>query len=168
MHFFIEFIGKWADLIGKVFGEFPIAAALVTLVAALAFVALVKWPIQDWMRATFVFLGVFVCWLICVPLLGWLFRAVSFLSAASAFIYERYERQPLVFLAATALALVGGLIWVYALPRRGPSRALKILASGACWLLAILILVPIFDAFAPAKDTKKADTKTEKPKGEKP
>ena len=167
MHFFIEFIGKWADTIGKVFGEFPIAAAIVTLAAALAFFAFVKWPIQDWMHATLVFFGVFICWLICVPLLGWVFRAVGFLSAASAFMYERYERQPLVFLATTALALVGGLIWVYALPRRGPPRIQKILAIAGCWLLGILLLVPIFDVFAPTKDKTASGAKTETAK-EKP
>jgi uncharacterized membrane protein len=158
MQWFIDFIGKWSDAIGKVFGEFPIAAAIMTLVAVLVFVRLIKWPITDWQSAALNFFCVLLGWLICVPILGWFFIFLRWIGATGAFFYERYERQPVLFIVLTLLAVVGGAVWILVFRRRGPSANMKIGIVVAGWFIGILLLVPLFDAFKPSNTKQKSSS----------
>lgn len=156
MQWFIDFVGKWADAIGKVFGEFPVAAAIMTLVAVVVFANSVKWPITDWQSAALTFFCVLLGWLICVPILGWVFRAIGWVASIGAFFYERYERQPILFIVLTLLATASGAVWIFAFRSRGPSVNMKMGIVAASWFIGILILVPVFDFFKTSNTKQKS------------
>ena len=152
-----EFLNAWRELITKVFGEYPLAAALMTLFAVGMFFALqTEWRRE---RTKSNILVVFVGWLIAVPILGfvmtvlgkvWAFieTAVPIVGKSLGSFYHIYEHHPYMVLIILALGIVGYFVWNRWLPERPEflhNRALKILCVVAAIVIVAHIASPIAD-----------------------
>ena len=115
-----EFLNAWRELITKVFGEYPLAAALMTLLAVGMFFALqTEWRRE---RTRSNILLVFVGWLVAVPILGfvmtvlgkvWEFieTTVPRVGKILGSFYHIYKSHPYMVLIILALGIVGYCVW---------------------------------------------------------
>lgn len=146
---FIDFIKAWAGMIGDVFGDSPLAAALTTVAAVILFMWLERHRNQagDWTTRTLHFFLALVAWAIATPLLGLIFKIVGGLLAVAAstteaggsfvkFFYGLYEKHTVFVLATLALALALFGVWSLVRPR-SPTWPFKL---AACLLLFVLIV----------------------------
>jgi hypothetical protein len=159
-----DFFNTWRELIIKIFVEYPLAAAVMTLLAIGIFFALqTAWRRE---RTESNLLLVFVGWLIAVPILGsvmavlsgvWAFIEATFpiLAAILGSFYHIYVRHPYMVLIILALGLAGYFVWNRRWPRRPQliqNRAWRLL----CVLAGIVVLVhiasPIADLFSSKAD----------------
>src|ERR1700730_1250561 len=116
-----KFVGEWKDLIIKLYTEYPLAAAIITLTAVIAFV-LFERSKHPWPPPVLDMIIAFVAWAVLIPIVGFLFSAVvkvgsilaagaSFVWRVLSFIFDVYQVHPLfvLILAVLAAALCG--IW---------------------------------------------------------
>ena len=152
----VSAITGWKDLITKVFGAYPLAAALMTLAAVGAFYALEKnfRPKQAATNILIVLLG----WAVAVPILGgvlWILgqawdvvtAVTPALAKALASLFGIYERHPLLVLVLIAVAIALYFIWMRFRPNILPSRLLRMLVLAALVLVASHVASPIADMF---------------------
>jgi len=156
-----EFLNAWRELITKVFGEYPLAAALMTLLAVGMFFALqTEWRRE---RTKSNILLVFVGWLIAVPILGfvmtvlgkvWEFieTTVPIVGKILGSFYHIYENHPYMVLIILALGIVGYFVWNRWWPERPEflqNRALKSLCVVGAIVIVAHIASPIADLIRP-------------------
>lgn len=152
----VDFIASWKDLITKVFGEHPLSAALVTLVAIAVFVALDRGPRKGKRPSTLAMtLG---GWAVAVPILGfvmtvlgklWEFveKAVPFLAGILGSVYKIYEKHPLIVLVLICVGVIGFFVWKWWRPHFWPNRGARVVALALAVVLAVHIAGPIADLF---------------------
>jgi hypothetical protein len=154
---FVDFAVAWAGLARRVYMEFPLAAALVTLAAAVLFMVLERrGGAARWPRRLLRFAIVLVVWAIVVPVLG-LFRdvdgaifgtasaTVSGLASLALLIHATYESQPLVVLALFIVSGVVFIVWHLVRPQR-PSGTFKAFSCFALFSAGIMASGPIASA----------------------
>src|SRR5215472_124905 len=145
----VSAVNAWKDLISKIFGQYPLAGALVTLLAVGAFLFLQK-KVRPRKAATN-FLLVFLGWAILVPLVGLVLTMLSkvweFIEATAPIVakvlgsfYSIYARHPLMVLVLCGLAFSAYFVWRRWWPNVLRSRAMRIL------FLAVVTLVAAFIA----------------------
>lgn len=154
----VSAITAWKDLIIKVFGEYPLAAALMTLAGVGAFYALEKSyrPKQAATNILIVLLG----WAVAVPIVGgvlWVIgqvwdvvKAVApALTTAVTSLFGIYEKHPLLVLALVTIAVVVYFAWKRFRPKVLPSRGLRVIVLAALVLVVSHLASPIADMFTP-------------------
>jgi len=156
-----EFLNAWCELITKVFGDYPLAAALMTLLAVAMFFALqTEWRRE---RTKSNILLVFIGWLIAVPILGFLMTVLSkvweFIETTVPIVgkilgslYHIYKNHPYTVLIILALGIVAYFVWNRWWPDKPEflqSRTLKILCVVAAIVIAVHIASPIADVIRP-------------------
>lgn len=156
-----EFLNAWRELITKVFGEYPLAAAIVTLLAVVLFFELqTEWRRE---RTKSNILLVFVGWLIAVPIVGlvmtvlgkvWGFieTTVPIVGEILGSFYHIYEHHPYMVLIILALGIIGYFVWNHWWPARPQflqNRVLKVLCVVAAIVIAAHIAGPIADLVHP-------------------
>ena len=161
----IEFLKVWAHLIGDVFGKYPLAAALVTVVAVGAFVLLERQrntPHDTTISVIHAFI-ILIGWLISVPLLGFIFNTGSttaaFFISGIQFFYSMYNQQPIVVLVLLVLSLLGYGIWEWRSRPRQP--IFRGLIAITILFIAIALTVPIFNIFLPPASALPATSPTD-------
>ena len=160
-----QFSISWKELITKVFGQYPLAAALITILAVAAFIKLQT----EWRRGrtssnvSLVFLG----WLVLVPIFGfvmivlgklWAFIEVAlpFMAKILGSFYGIYEHHPYMVLITLALGIVCYFAWNRLWPRRPEvlqNRFLRILCIAAGIVIAVHVASPLADLFSPTAIT---------------
>jgi len=169
-----EFLNAWRELIMKVFGEYPLAGALITLLAIGMFYGLQT----EWRRGRMKsnLLLVFVGWLILVPILGltmtvlskvWEFieAAVPILGTILSSSYHIYEHHPYLVLIILVIGIAGYFIWNRWWPRRPEflqNRYLKILCVVVAIVVVVHIASPIANLFSPPGASQPANTDQKK------
>lgn len=176
---FLDFVKGWAKGIGGVFGDYPLAAAIITLVAVVAFIALERRAKSaDWTTRTYYFFIALVGWAIAVPILGFIFKiiekfwgaaegAASAIVGVSLFLYHAYEKHTLLVLILLAISVTAFFAWHFVRPK-SPSRTLKGIACGALFLLSVAVGAPIANLLSPTSEavpptTKPASVRTPAP-----
>jgi MFS superfamily sulfate permease-like transporter len=149
----IEFLKDWVHLIGDVFGKYPLAAALVTILGVGVFVLLERQrnTSHDTTISVIHAFITLIGWLISVPLLGVIFntgsKAATLFISGVQFFYSRYEQQPIVVLVLLALSLLAYVIWEWrSRPRQPMFRGLIAMVA---FFIAVALTVPIFNIFLP-------------------
>jgi hypothetical protein len=167
-----DFLMAWKDLIIKVFGAYPLAAALVTILAAGAFYMLEK----QWRREhtpTNLML-MFVAWAIAVPILGFLINVlgviwslvekfIAFIAWVFGSLYGIYERHPYLVLGVVLAAVLCYFAWGKWKPNVLPNPLVRglLLTSGA--LLIVHIVSPLWPAGVASTDKGAADGRSIQP-----
>lgn len=154
----LSVVNDWKDLIIKVFGQYPLAAALITLVAVGAFFYLEKTlrPQQAPTNILMVLLG----WAVIVPVLGgllWLLsefwdivKAIAQLVASSlSSVFSIYQKHPLLVLALAITATLTYFVWKRWRPNVLPSRLLRFLSLAIAVILVANVLGPIVEFAMP-------------------
>lgn len=152
----VDFVTLWKDLITKVFGDHTLAAALLTLVAVAAFVALDQGPRKGKRPTTL--LMTLIAWAIAVPILGfvmtilgkiWSFfeKALPILTDILSSFYKVYERHPLLVLALIAAGVAGFFVWKWLRPKFWPNRGVRVVTLSAVVIVVAHIASPIADMF---------------------
>jgi hypothetical protein len=156
-----EFLNAWRELIIKVFGEYPLAAALITILAIGMFYGLQT----EWRRGRLKsnLLLVFVGWLIAVPIVGLAMTILSkvweFIEGATPIVtnilgsfYHIYAHHPYLVLIILVLGIVGYFFWNHWWPRRPEylqNRHVRILCVVACIVIVAHVASPIADLCGP-------------------
>jgi hypothetical protein len=159
MNSIIDFIVFWKDLITKVFGEYPLAAALVSIVAVAAFYVLDQ-QARKGKRPTNLII-VFFGWAILVPIVGlvmtilgklWaiLEAAVPRIVVALASFYRIYDQHPLLVLFLIGVGVVSYFLWRRFRPDILPNQLLRVAFIAAVVILVAHILSPLANWLLPA------------------
>ena len=154
----VSAITRWKDLITKVFSEYPLAAALMTLAAVGAFYALEK-SLRPKQAATNILI-VLLSWAVAVPILGgglWVIGQVwdvvkaiaPALTKALTSLFGIYEKHPLLVLALITIAVVIYFAWKRFRPKVLPSRGLRVVFLATLVLVVSHVASPIADMFTP-------------------
>jgi len=165
----VDFVVSWKDLITKVFGEYPLAAAIFTLAAVGVFLGLER----QWRKGKTPtnLMAVFIGWAILVPIGGWVLSVlgkawsviestVPLITTVIGSLYRIYEKHPIVALSIVGVALVAYQIWKRYFAKFLPSRALRIFLLVVGVIVAAHIASPIADLFSPPESS--APPKAEK------
>jgi hypothetical protein len=158
LHTILSVIGEWKDLFVKVFTEYPLAAALLTIVAVGVFFWLEETQAKN--RTTINATVVLLCWAVAVPLLGfvliilekiWDFleAILPWLARTSGSFYAIYARHPILVSVLVLLGIVSYLAWSVWWPRVWPNRYVRIAAVISAVVLVAHITSPIADLLAP-------------------
>ena len=154
----LSVVNAWKDLIIKVFGQYPLAAALITLVAVGAFFLLEKTirPKQAPTNILLVLLG----WAVAVPVLGgllWLLGEVWDLvkaiappvASALSSLFSIYQKHPFLVLSLVGIAILAYFAWKRWRPNVLPSRSLRFLSLAIAVTLVAHVLSPIVEYVTP-------------------
>lgn len=165
----VDFVVSWKDLITKVFGEYPLAAAIFTLAAVGVFFGLER----EWRKGKTPtnLMAVFIGWAIVVPIGGWVLSilgkvwsviesTVPIITTVIGSLYRIYEKHPIVVLSIMGVALVAYPIWKWRFAKFLPNRALRISLLVVGVIVATHIASPIADLFSPLESS--APPKAEK------
>lgn len=156
----IGILDAWKDLVVTAFAEDPLSASLLALLAIGGFLAYEQRYNRDWDKIAMALHGTvaLIAWAIATPILAHMLRAtgdlLDFLAGLVVFLYERFERQPIVVLVILAVAIVG--YFVLARIGGGRFRAAWLLRGLVCvagFFVLTALVVPIadqFDAAGPA------------------
>ena len=146
MQAFLEFVGKWIDLIVEFFGNYPLVAAIITVIAVGVYILLwKKLHIDTWTMHTLLFLCVILGWAVAIPILGSLVIVIEFIGKGIAWIYKKYESHPIFCISVTGIMSASGTVW-YLLPKRWkPMRFIRIVITLLIWFLLIALIVPVLD-----------------------
>lgn len=170
-------INTWKDLIIDVFGKYPLAGALVTLVAVGAWVYLEKIrPRKRVSNTLLILLG----WAIAVPILGaalWLLGEIwSFIKAVIgpaadvlASLFSIYDKHPFLVLILVIIAIGVYFGWKRWKPNLLPSRLLRVVILTVAVTVFAHIMSPIVGIFTQesSEESEPAET-TAKPPAETP
>jgi predicted membrane protein len=135
-----HFFGAWKDLITHIYSDYPLAAAITTLVAVGVFVYVERAEFENLATSTFHLFAALIVWAIVVPILGSLFGVVEKL-------YNVYDKHPLLVLVLFIAAVAVFLIWGFLRPK-SPSRAVKAIACAILFLLSVAVAAPIANMFS--------------------
>jgi hypothetical protein len=157
---FLDFVKGWAKMIGGVFGDYPLAAALITLVAVVAFMIMEhRARPSNWTTRTYHFFIVLIGWAIAVPILGFVFGLIEKILGLGkgalnvlAFLYGAYEKHPLVVLMLLVVCVGTYFVWHFMRPK-SPSRILKAVACAALLFVSVAVSKPIAGLFSPSEAT---------------
>jgi hypothetical protein len=161
MQGFLDFVRAWAGMIASIYAEYPLPAALITLVAVGLFVSFERQSrSHDWQTRTVNFLKTFVVWAIAVPILGTLFGAIGKVwSAAVAtvsagaggvqFLYGIYAHHPLMVIGLFALSAALFGVWHWRRPKQ-LSRGVKLGACTVFFFVMVALGGPLADVMSPA------------------
>jgi len=152
----VSIITAWKDLITKVFGSYPLAGAVVTLIAAGVFY-LLHTHYRKGSTASNAFWVLFG-WAIAVPLVGLLLNvggeiygaaktALSFLWSALSGLYTIYTKHPISVLVLLALAVVAYFGWAWLRPTVIPSKSLRAVLLTLAAVAIAHLLSPLLDLF---------------------
>ena len=155
----LSVVNAWKDLIVGVFKQYPLAAAIITLLAVGAWVYLEKKvrPGQAPTNTLLVLLG----WSIAVPLFGgvlWLFGELWALikavappvASAVSSLFSIYSRHPFLVLSLVGIAIVAYYAWKRWRPNILPSPLLRFLSLAVAVTVVAHVLGPIADYVVPA------------------
>ncbi len=161
MNSIYHFVMAWKDLIIKVSGDHPLAAAIVTiLVVGMFFVLEKSWrPGKRPSNLLILLAG----WSIAVPVLGLLLDALGkiweFLEAALSILirlvdssYHIYAHHPFLVLGLVAAALLSYFAWKRWRPQILPNRLTRVVALATATVVAAHILAPIADIVSPSRE----------------
>jgi hypothetical protein len=173
----LSVIGKWRELVAALFGDYPLAAALLTLAALGLFFHLQK-TMRRGRTATNALIAL-LAWAVAVPILGtvltilskaWEFveAVVPALARVSGSLYGIYSRHPILVAVLVLLAVVAYFVWGRWWPRFWPNRTLRIAALVAGVILAAHIASPIADLFTPTESARPAGEKAPNEKSASP
>ena len=155
-----QLLNLWRELIAKFFSDYPLAAALVTLLAIGVFLLLQS----EWRKGKLLsnLLLVFLGWLVLVPILGF---AVTVLGKVWAFFETTvpwfaqvlgstnhvYQRHPYLVLIIVGLGLAYYISWIWwpKRPRLIRGRYLKLLFVFVAIVIAVQIASPLADLIKP-------------------
>jgi hypothetical protein len=145
-------INTWKDLIVKVFGQYPLAGALITLVAVGVFFYLEKTlrPKQAPTNILLVLLG----WAVAVPILGailwflgelWdLVKAIAPpIASVLSSLFSIYQKHPFLVLSLIVIAIPAYFAWKRWRPDVLPSRFLRFLVLAIGVTAVAHLLSPI-------------------------
>lgn len=149
-----DFILAWKDLIIKVFSEYPLSAAIFTLISLISLVML-EHKFRRGKTATNI-AAVFVGWAVLVPIFGWIFLIfgkiwsmaetfASFFMVVLGSFYKIYEKHPLVVLVILISAVVAYFIWSWRFSSVVPNRFFRFAILSACVVILSHVLSPIAD-----------------------
>jgi hypothetical protein len=154
----ISAVSTWKDLISKIFGEYPLAGALVTLLAVGAFLHLEQKERPG--KAPTNILIVLLGWSILVPLTGlvlivlgkfWDFIEIvaPIVTKVLGSFYAIYAKHPYLVLSLCALAIAAYFVWMKWWPKVLPSTPLRVLTLVAATVVVAHIASPIANALNP-------------------
>jgi hypothetical protein len=160
-----NFLGEWKDLITKLYTEYPLAAALITLAAVIGFVFFERSERGTWPPPALHMIIAFVGWLVLVPIVGFLFAVIfkigSILAAAGSFgwgvlsfTFGVYQVHPLFVIILAALAAAVWGIWHWRRPS-GISFNWQTKAVICCvgFIVAVGLGAPIINLYSPPPAT---------------
>jgi hypothetical protein len=151
---FLAFAQAWAKLVGEVFSQYPLAAAIVTLIAVALFLLFERTSASSgWPELTLRFFLALVAWAILVPILGtvlailtWLGekaeQTLSGLGQLVRFLYGDYVAQPIPVLILFSVSVIGFFVWNRWRPHL-PVAWVKALLCAAAFILLVAVGVPI-------------------------
>jgi len=153
-----HFFGEWKDLFAHAYSAYPLAAAITTLAALGLFFYWDRLRLNWLPRSRPHPIIAVIAWAIIVPILGFLFQVIekvwtgivgvsSVLSHLSTFVYDVYDRHPILILVLLVISGTLFFIWNFVRPEN-PSRAFKVIACIALFLLSVAISAPIANMFA--------------------
>jgi len=158
-----EFLNAWRELIAKLIGEYPLAAALVTIVALGVLYALQT----EWRRGQLKsnLLIVLLGWLILVPIVGLVMTVLGkvwgFMEGVAPIVttilgsfYHIYEHHPYLVLIILVLGVASFFVWSRWWPRRPEfiqNRYLRILCVVVAIVIVVHIASPIADVVSPPR-----------------
>ena len=156
----VSAITGWKDLISKVFGEYPLAAALLTLLAIGLYFYLQKEKRRN--KAATNILIVLFAWAIAVPILGFALTVLGkiweFVEAVAPAIakavgsfYSIYDRHPFLVITLLVIAIIAYFVWKKWWPKVLPSRGLRIVALTIAVVVTAHIANPIANVFVTAE-----------------
>ena len=154
----ISAVSAWKDLIIKVFGQYPLAGALVTLLAIGAFFLLEQKERPG--KAPTNILIVLLGWSILVPLTGLVLTVLGeiwdLVKAGAPIVakvlgsfYAIYDKHPYLVLSLCALAMAAYFVWGKWWPKIQPSAPLRVLTLVATTIVVAHIASPIANALSP-------------------
>lgn len=154
----ISAISTWKDLIIKVFGQYPLPGALVTLLAIGAFFHLEQKERPG--KAPTNILIVLLGWSILVPLVGlaltmlgkiWDFieAVVPIITKVLGSFYAIYDKHPYLVLSLCGVAIIAYFVWLRWWPKVLPSTPLRVLTLAATTVITAHIASPIANALSP-------------------
>jgi hypothetical protein len=167
-----RFVLGWKDLVIKVYGDHPLAAALVTILAIGAFYILEKtWRPGKRPTNLFITLG---GWAVAVPILGILLDTVGkifeFLEGLLSIVlklvessYRIYAHHPFLILTLVVIAVFGYFALKRWRPAILPGRPAKLIALFVATVVAAHILAPIADIIAPYSEATAVNEKKSEP-----
>jgi len=147
----LDWLRVWGETIAAMFKEHPIIAAVLSLLAIGAFLALEKWrnDYDEWARRSLHFIAVFLGWAILVPIVGFVADVViGGATAIWSFIvlaYDLYRRQPILVLSLLGICGLALLVWEL-LRRNRPHWIWKGALCLILWIVLCAIAVPLADA----------------------
>jgi hypothetical protein len=154
----LSVIGEWKDLFVKVFTVYPLAAALLTIVAVGVFFWLEETQAKNGtaINATVVLL----CWAVAVPVFGFLLimlekiwdfleAVLPWLARTSGSFYSIYARHPILVSVLVLLGILSYLAWSVWWARLWPNRYVRAVVVISAVVLVAHIASPIADLFAP-------------------
>lgn len=171
----LKILSEWKDLIVKVFGSYPLAGALVTIVAVCAFIVL-QTQYRKGKTASNT-LCVLLAWSLAVPLLGSLLEVggeayettksvLSFLWSALSSFYRVYEKHPIAVLVLLGAATSVYFLWGWRRPYFIRSKPLRILSLWLATVAAALIVSPLLDLLgSPTLNTEGPSSSPSRPAG---
>ena len=156
----ISAIVAWKDLITKVFGQYPLAAALVTL-AAIGLYFYLQEKERPGKGPTNILIVLFV-WAIAVPILGFILTILGkvwdFVEAVAPAIakalgslYSIYDKHPILVLVLITIAILTYFAWKQWRPSLLPSRSLRIIALIVAVVVAAHITNPVANILTPSQ-----------------
>lgn len=168
----VSAITFWKDLIVKVFGQYPLAAALISLVAVGAYVYLEKHlrPRQAPTNILIVLFG----WSIAVPVLGGILWVLGQIwdvlkaiappvASALSSLFSIYQEHPFLVLALFIAAAVVYLGWKRWRPNVLPNRLLRIIVLGTAVTLVAHLASPFADLLSPKQKPTAREQQAPKP-----
>lgn len=152
----ISLITGWKDLITDVFGSYPLAGAIVTLVAAGIFY-LLHTEYRKGKTASNAF-WVFFGWAITVPIVGFLLdiaseiygaikKVLGFLWSALSSLYGIYVKHPLFVLFLLVVAVAAYVVWAWFRPKLIPGKPLRVIILCVVIIVLAHIVSPLLDLF---------------------
>ncbi|WP_147293380.1 hypothetical protein [Dyella monticola] len=160
----LDVLDGWKDLIVKVFGEYPLAASLVTLAAVPVWLQFQNKVYRGKTVANT--LLVLLGWAIVVPILGvllWLLGELwdivkAVVPTAASFvgsIFSIYQHHPYVVIALVCMAIPAYFAWKRWRPRFLPNRTVRVL----CLAAAVIVVANIVSPIIPDSQTKSEPVK---------
>jgi hypothetical protein len=157
MNTIYELLRDWKDAIAKVYSEYPLAGAIVTVAGAIGFVLFERGR-KKWPPPPFDCIIALVVWLVAVPILGFIFGALAkvfgFLSGAASFIwnvlsfiYAVYQTHPLFILILIVLTAAACAIWHWRW-RRNMHLWAKMAICAVVFVVVVGIASPIINLFS--------------------
>jgi hypothetical protein len=165
MNAIYNFIEGWKDLFIKIWSEYPLAGAFITVLVICAFVVCERSKYGRWPPPVLHMFIALIAWCVLVPILGlllslllkigeWLGAGVSFLWRVGSFIFGVYQAHPLFVLILAVLAVVVCWIWHWRRPTgMSVNWQTKALICCAAFVVSVALGAPIINLLSPSTPT---------------